>query len=83
MGLISVMVQPWITQAQSGIDTGNAGLNAVIQMVYAGEEATSQATVSIVNIGGQTIAANEASESFDEPLSKAQVAAIVDPFLVP
>lgn len=79
----NVMVQPWITQAQSGIDTGNAGLNAVIQMVYAGEEATTQATINIVNVGGQTIAPNEASEAFDEPLTKAQVAAIVDPFIVP
>lgn len=78
-----VTVQPWITGAQSGIDTGNAGLNSVIQMVYNGEEATAQANVSIINIGGQTISANEASEAFDEPLTKAQVAAIVDPFIVP
>lgn len=78
-----VMLQPWITQAQSGIDTGNSSLNALIATIYAGEDATMQANVSITNIGGQAISANEASESFDEPLTKAQVAAIVDPFLVP
>ncbi|MDB5195969.1 MAG: ferritin-like protein [Flaviaesturariibacter sp.] len=77
-----VTLQPWITLAQSGIDTGNAGANAAIQMSYAGEEVTTQAGVNIVNIGGQTISANEASESFDEPLTKAQVTAIVDPFVI-
>jgi hypothetical protein len=76
-------VQPWITSAQSGIDTGNGTLNALIQTIYAGEDLTTQAGVNIVNVGGQTIAAAEASEAFDEPLTKAQVAAIVDPFIVP
>ena len=77
-----VTLQPWITLAQSGIDTTNAGANAAIQMSYAGEELTTQATVNIINIGGNTISANEASEAFDEPLSKMQVNAIVDPFVV-
>ncbi|HET7898796.1 MAG TPA: ferritin-like domain-containing protein [Flavisolibacter sp.] len=76
------MVQPWITLAQSGIDTGNGSVNAAIQLSYAGEEQTSQANVAITNIGGQTIAATEASEAFDEPLTKAQITAIVNPFLV-
>ena len=77
-----VTLQPWITLAQSGIETGNAGANAAIQMSYNGEELTTQAGVNIVNIGGNTITANEASESFDEPLTKAQVSAIVDPFVI-
>lgn len=77
-----VTLQPWITLAQSGIETGNAGANAAIQAIYAGEETVTQATVPITNIGGATIAANEASEAFDEPLNKAQVTAIVDPFIV-
>jgi rubrerythrin len=76
-----VTLQPWITLAQSGIDTGNAGANAAIQLSYAGEEVTTQAGANIVNIGGQTIAANEASEAFDEPLTMAQVLTIVDPFI--
>jgi hypothetical protein len=75
-----VTLQPWITLAQSGIDTGNAGANAAIQKSYAGEEVVAQAGVTITNINGQTIAAAEASESFDEPLDKAQILDIIDPF---
>jgi rubrerythrin len=76
------VLQPWITLNQSGIDTGNAGANAAIQASYNGEEIVSQAGVTITNIGGNTISASEASESFDEPLTKAQVTAIVDPFVI-
>ncbi len=75
-------LQPWITLAQSGIDTGNAGANAAIQKSYAGEEVTTQGGVNIVmTVGGISIAANEASEAFDEPLTMAQVLDIVDPFI--
>lgn len=77
-----VTLQPWITLAQSGIDTTNAGANAAIQRTYAGEELTTQATVNIINIGGATVSANEASEAFDEPLDKVAVGAIVDPFVI-
>lgn len=67
-------IKPWIT----GKDTeGVAGVDAS----YAGEENTTQADVSIINIGGQTISASAASEAFDEPLTKEQILAIVDPFL--
>jgi hypothetical protein len=75
-------LQPWITRAQSGIDTGNSSLNSLIATIYAGDDVTTQANVNIMNAGGQNISANEASEAFDEPLTKAQVAAIVDPFIV-
>lgn len=75
-----VTLQPWITQAQSGIDTGNAGANAAIQLSYAGENLDTQAMVPITS---SAVAANEATEAFDEPLDKAQVTAIVDPFVVP
>jgi hypothetical protein len=53
-----------------------------VQPSYNGEGATTQAGANIVNIGGQSISANAASESFDEPLTMAQVLAIVDPFIV-
>lgn len=76
-----VTLQPWITLEQSGIDTGNAGANAAIQKSYAGEQLVTQATIGITNINGQTIAAAEASEAFDEPLTMAQVLDIVDPFI--
>lgn len=77
------MLQPWITLNQSGIDAGDATLNGLIAKSYAGEEAVSQANLPITNIGGQTVAASEASEAFDEPLTKDAVADIVNPFIVP
>ncbi|HEY0040751.1 MAG TPA: ferritin-like domain-containing protein [Flavisolibacter sp.] len=78
-----VTLQPWITLNQSGIgSTGSTAADSVIAMIYAGEETVTQAGVGITNIGGNMISANEASESFDEPLTAAQVTMIVDPFIV-
>lgn len=47
---------------------------------YAGEDLTVQATINIVNINGMAISTAAATEAFDEPLTKEQVAAIVAPF---
>ncbi len=59
------------------------GINSTeVQASYNGEELTVQAGIQITNINGFPIRAEEASESFDEPLTKAQVLAIVDPFIV-
>ena len=69
-----VNVKPWITLNQSGIGS------SAVQASYDGEEITTQAGVNIVNIGGFTISPSAASESFDEPLTKEQVVAIVTPF---
>ena len=69
-----VDVKPWITLNQSGIAT------SAVQASYNGEENVVQGGVTITNIGGQAISAAAASESFDEPLTKAQVTAIVTPF---
>ena len=71
-----VDVKPWITLNQSGI------ASAAVQASYDGEQITNQATIEIVNINGKAISANAASEAFDEPLTMAQVLAIVDPFIV-
>jgi len=71
-----VTVKPWITLNQSGI------ASPAVQPSYDGEEITLQANVQITGIGGTSISAAAASESFDEPLTKAQVLAIVDPFIV-
>lgn len=71
-----VLLQPWITLNQSGIAT------PLVQPSYNGEELTTQAGVNIVGIGGFNITAEDASEAFDEPLTKAQVLAIVDPFII-
>ncbi|MBC7904346.1 MAG: ferritin-like domain-containing protein [Gemmatimonadaceae bacterium] len=69
-------VKPWITGKDSGIGPS-------VQASYNGEELTNQAGIEIVNINGKSISANAASEAFDEPLTKAQVLAIVDPFIAP
>ena len=68
-------VKPWITGNDAG---GVPGVAAV----YAGEENTTQAGVPIMNINGMSISTAAASEAFDEPLTKEQVLAIVDPFIV-
>lgn len=70
-------VKPWIT----GKDPGLGAANSLVQANYEGEENTVQAGVNIVNINGQNVSSTAASESFDEPLTMAQVLAMVDPFI--
>lgn len=70
-----VLLQPWITLNQSGIAT------PLVQPSYDGEELTVQAGVNVVGINGFAITAEDASEAFDEPLTKAQVLTIVEPFI--
>ncbi len=73
------VVKPWITLNQTGIDYAPG--NSAIQLSYNGEEVVSQAGVTITGIGANSfIDANAASEAFDEPLTTAQVLAIVTPF---
>lgn len=67
--------KPWITGNDAG---GIPGVAAV----YAGEETATQASVPITGINGMNVSANAATESFDEPLTQAQVTAIVDPFII-
>jgi len=68
-------VKPWII----GKDTG---IGAAVQASYDGEELEIQAGIKITGINGQAISMNAATEAFDEPLTKAQILAIVDPFIV-
>lgn len=68
-------VKPWIT----GQDTG---IGAIVQKSYEGEELETQAGIKITGINGQIISVAAATEAFDEPLTKAQILAIVDPFIV-
>lgn len=68
-------VKPWITGNDAG---GVPGVTAV----YAGEENTTQSGAQITGINGMSISASAASEAFDEPLTKDQVMAIVDPFII-
>lgn len=76
VNLSNPAIKPWIT----GKDTG--GIGAAVQASYDGEELSTQATINIVNINGQAVSVNAATEAFDEPLTSAQVLAIVDPFIV-
>lgn len=71
--------KPWITGNQSNI-ANNPG-SAAIQLSYNGEDLATQAGVDVAGIGGVSV--NAATESFDEPLTMAQVLTIVDPFIVP
>ncbi len=74
-------LKPWITLNYSGI-TYSVAADAAIQQSYNGEEVTTQAGVNIVGLGGTFNTSAAASEGFDEPLTKAQVLTIVDPFIV-
>lgn len=73
--------QGWITLNLRGTD-----MPAATQPIYDGEENVTQAGINISNLpgaaAGSTIGANQASESFDEPLTREQVLAIVDAFIV-
>jgi hypothetical protein len=69
-------IKPWIT---GGNDTGIAAVNNN----YGGatpESTVVQAGVTITGINGMSISANAASEAFDEPLTAAEVLALVAPF---
>ncbi|MFT3823464.1 MAG: ferritin-like domain-containing protein [Chitinophagaceae bacterium] len=72
----STAIKPWIT----GKDT--AGIGAVVQASYNGEESTTQLKINLVNMNGTNISADTASEAFDEPLAEDAVLAIIDPFIV-
>lgn len=64
----------WISGSSSG------GLPSAANPIYAGDGVTTQLGVNLAGIGGTP--ASAASEAFDEPLTKAQVLAIVRPFIV-
>ncbi len=67
--------KPWITGAN---DTGITAVNGN----YAGEDNVTQGPVTITSLDGvgAKISVNAATESFDEPLTMAQVVALVTPF---
>ncbi|MFC6998476.1 ferritin-like domain-containing protein [Rufibacter roseus] len=65
-------LKPWITLTQA---------HGAPQSVYEGEGVTTQAGVDIMTNTDPDITAATASEAFDEPLTMAQVQAIVDPFI--
>ena len=70
-------------RGKKGWITGSApdDVPAFLQGVYAGEEITTQGTVNVAGAIASTGGADAASQAFDEPLTTAQVTAIVTPFL--
>ena len=62
----------WITGASAD------DLPAFAAAIYAGENVTAQGSV---NVASSTVSADAASQAFDEPLSTAQVTAIIIPFI--
>ncbi len=70
------MPDPWIPKKQSNI------ASPAVQPSYDGEELTTQAGIPITMINGFNVSDFDASEAFDEPLSKQQILSIVGPFIV-
>ena len=64
----------WIVADQTG------GLPAGTEAIYVGEANTTQAGVNVTTV--TTVAAEQVTEAFDEPLDAEAVLAIVDPFIV-
>ncbi|MET0242277.1 MAG: ferritin-like domain-containing protein [Flavitalea sp.] len=68
-------IKPWITGKNP------VGLESLVQANYNGEELTMQAGIEIININGKKISFENATESFDEPLTKEQVTNLVKGFI--
>ena len=66
----------------SNITAPPAGAVAALELVYAGEQTTTIAGVNVSGLSGLPAGA-DVSEAFDQPLTKAQVIAIVQPFFKP
>jgi hypothetical protein len=77
--LHSGSIKPWINQKDSNI--GFAQYAAAVQGNYNGDENIVQGGVNIISIPGNT-SLDAATASIDEPLTKAQVLLLVDPFIV-
>ncbi len=73
----NLSIKPWIT----GLEAGLGSANSLVYGNYAGEENTKQAGIEITNINNMPITPNAASESFDEPLTREQVTALVKGFI--
>ncbi len=69
------MPDPWIPKNQSNI------ASPAVQPSYDGEEITTQAGIKVTGINGFAISDFDASEAFDEPLTKQQILTIVGPFI--
>jgi hypothetical protein len=70
-------------RGKKGWITGSSreDLPAFLQPIYAGEELTTQGAVDVAAGVGELGGAEAASQAFDEPLTAAQVTAIITPFI--
>jgi len=70
-------------RGKKGWITGSSAddLPAFAQAIYAGEELTTQGAVNVASAVASSGGATAASQAFDEPLSTAQVTAIITPFI--
>ncbi len=66
--------QGWIPGAQ-------AGAPAAVAATYAGEDNVMQGGVDVTTLVPATVSREDVTEAYDEPLTMAQVLAIVDPFI--
>jgi hypothetical protein len=71
-------------RGKKGWITGSSAddLPAFALGIYAGENVTTQGTVNVASAIGATGGGDAASQAFDEPLTTAQVTAIITPFIV-
>ncbi len=68
-----------LSPAEKAWVTGNSNSVPELQPIYDGEEITTQLGVDLLAFGS----ADAVSEAFDEPLTREEVEAIVEPFIVP
>lgn len=89
-GATTVKYSGTITGASAGaenISSPPAGAVAGLGLIYAGEDNVTQGGVNVTSLpnlpASNFNANNAATEAFDEPLTRAQVVAIVQPFFIP
>lgn len=69
--------------AAGGSGSESAAVAAAFEQIYAGESNTTQAGVEVTTLAAAQFGLEAAQEAFDEPLARADVVAIVQPFFVP
>ena len=71
-----------VSPAEKGwIETGATQGPAAVAPIYAGEDNTTQGGVNVTTLVPSTVSAADVAASFDEPLTRDQVLAIVRPFI--
>ena len=60
-----------------------AAVTAAFDKIYANEDNVTQGSVILANLSGANFGVEANQEAFDEPLTRAQVVAIVQPFFIP